>query len=879
MPIISIPSNSKCSFQLLPSPVLISCNVRSLRPKISTLGEVIPSDCCAIAVQETWLASDVDNAVVEIPGFMLFRADRDHSTKKHGGGVALYVRKDWCRHATVLEKICTDDMDMIAIDCDRFVLISLYVNIRRQDRVILDELCRIVEKYVHHKIIYLAGDVNRLSFQRVSLNALLKNIVPFSTRGEKGFLDQIWTNDPNSLKVHRLAKLSDHSGVLSEPLSKNRYKLSRDLVKHRFKVVDEDKLKTEFECTDWELLTSETNSVDELNSVVSTYIKFCYDSSCSYETITETNGLFSNRAIKHARRKRENSYKRGLDAEFRYWDNFCKEETKRVTSIALKRLRGCSNKAGQYWNELKRLANYKQVGKSTIPFNLNELNSFFLRFERVPEDLANVKSDISVEQTLLSITQVESLLRKNKNKVSSGYDGIPSQVLKKCASVLAPGVTSLFNMCLKNGILPSEWKRIIVTPVPKTTTIPKEKKDLRPAGCASALCRTFEHHLLQELQRYMPESESHQFGFRSKRSTSDAVLVFLDRVIGGLDKERTTIVRTLFLDFTSAFNTVSRKNILSRVSESSPEWMVEILRSYFTGVTQCVKFGRQVSEYKDCNTGVLQGGVLSPYLFNLAVSSLNLAESNSALIKYADDNTLTHEMSSIDHLNEYKGRIREIEEWATENHLLLNGSKTKELIFVQPGISSPDILKLMNERITVAGHDIEPVEKVKFLGIVIDSHLSFEPQLEEVLSKCIRVLNYAVKLLRNSGSGQAVEDFINACVLSMLMYGLPTYATFLSLELKRQIKSVLRRASYLMGKRPEDIISKFSAQLDGMSWKLVQKIRSDETHPLNDKISIVHRVTGPRTRSQAIVLPRVRTALAQKSLIYRSQLSESLGIF
>ena len=864
----------ECNFNLLPSPVIVSCNIQSLRSKLSTLSGIVPHDCCVIAVQETWLDSTIDDAVVEIPGFKIFRSDRNHSKKKSGGGVALYVRLDWCKTPKLVVHEATDDLDLIVVDCGRFIIMSLYVNIRRSDRMILDLLCKTVETYIDTKTIYIAGDLNRLSFQRVSLNALLRNVVDFQTRGD-AFLDQIWTNDMHKIKTCKLAKLADHSGVLCEPESKNRYRISRSKVRHRFRVVNEEKLRFEFECTDWNVLYNENLNVDDMNSIITSYIKFCLDNSCSFETVYDIDGTFTNKLVKYSRRKREQAFKQGLDDDLRQWDKVCRDETKRITSLALSRLRGREDKRSQYWKEVKRLANYKQTIKNNSVFDPGDLNDFFLRFDREPDDLSDINASLNVEPNVLNETEVELFLRKNKSKMSGGHDGIPSLVLKKCSRSIAPAVTVLFNKCISERRLPMEWKLIVVTPTPKTVN-PKDMQDFRPVGCSPTLCRTFEHFLLQQLQLYVSDNDFCQFGFKGGMSTSDAMLSLIDHIVKGLDRELTTFVRVLLLDYSSAFNCVSRKSILQTVSETSPQWLVELMKCYFTDVYQFVRCYKKLSPRRLCHTGVVQGGVLSPYLFNLAVSSLNFEnDPRNCCIKYADDTSLACAINQTEDMVFYREAIKKIERWASDNQLILNGTKTKEIVFVMQGVSKPDIVNLINERVTVAGVEINPVCSAKYLGLILDSRLSFDVQLEEVLGKCARVLHYAVRLLRCTGSRKVIRDFIYACVLPILHYGLPVYAGFLSQDSLRQIRSLLRRVSYLIGERHDQVIHEFQALVDKMCLGLVTRIIANESHPLHESFSVVRRDEGPSTRSGGVVTNRVRTALAQKSLTYRFQQNSS----
>lgn len=64
-------------------------NVRSLLPKIDQIGHIVKSlnvDC--LSVNETWLDKSIDDSEISLPGYLVFRSDRNRS----GGGVALYIR-------------------------------------------------------------------------------------------------------------------------------------------------------------------------------------------------------------------------------------------------------------------------------------------------------------------------------------------------------------------------------------------------------------------------------------------------------------------------------------------------------------------------------------------------------------------------------------------------------------------------------------------------------------------------------------------------------------------------------------------------------------------------------------------------------------------
>ncbi|XP_048010413.1 uncharacterized protein LOC125244366, partial [Megalobrama amblycephala] len=58
-----------------------------------------------VALTETWLNQDIPDPLFELDGFSLVRSDRTESAGKcRGGGIAVYIRNDWCTQYTVRER-------------------------------------------------------------------------------------------------------------------------------------------------------------------------------------------------------------------------------------------------------------------------------------------------------------------------------------------------------------------------------------------------------------------------------------------------------------------------------------------------------------------------------------------------------------------------------------------------------------------------------------------------------------------------------------------------------------------------------------------------------------------------------------------------------
>ena len=117
--------------------------------------------------------------------------------------------------------------------------------------------------------------------------------------------------------------------------------------------------------------------------------------------------------------------------------------------------------------------------------------------------------------------------------------------------------------------------------------------------------------------------------------------------------------------------------------------------------------------------GVPQGSILGPLLFNFYINDLPKAV-NSNMMLYADDSVIYESASTFDQacqmVKEHLARVNDI----------LDASKTKSMYFSP---RPPDSTE--NIRIEVSGNVIEYVNVYKYLGIQLDSKLSFNNQFND----------------------------------------------------------------------------------------------------------------------------------------------------
>ena len=82
--------------------------------------------------------------------------------------------------------------------------------------------------------------------------------------------------------------------------------------------------------------------------------------------------------------------------------------------------------------------------------------------------------------------------------------------------------------------------------------------DYRPVALTSVAMKCFERLVIAHINTIIPETlDPHQFAYRLKRSTDDAISIALHTALSHLHK-RNTDMRMLFIDSSSAFNTRGR---------------------------------------------------------------------------------------------------------------------------------------------------------------------------------------------------------------------------------------------------------------------------------------------------------------------------------
>ncbi|PVD27793.1 hypothetical protein C0Q70_12966 [Pomacea canaliculata] len=190
-----------------------------------------------------------------------------------------------------------------------------------------------------------------------------------------------------------------------------------------------------------------------------------------------------------------------------------------------------------------------------------------------------------------------------------------------------------------------------------------------------------------------------QFAYKPCRGVSDATLALSNAILQHLDTSG-TYVRVLFMDFSSAFNTVQPHLLEKRLLDLDVNtglvlWIRSFLKdrpqrvglrvpptgtvgssSSSEGVNLSVD-GMILSDEQILNTGTPKGCVLSPILFSLYTNEITINSAILKLVKYADDMALVGYLKDEQSLSQYLACVGKLEEWFDRSFLELNVEKKR----------------------------------------------------------------------------------------------------------------------------------------------------------------------------------------------------------
>lgn len=446
----------------------------------------------------------------------------------------------------------------------------------------------------------------------------------------------------------------------------------------------------------------------------------------------------------------------------------------------------CNTPSRVIWKKIKSLngGSGSITGPTLGPPNLDCLSranlflEHYCRFKNNREEgdlhdqVERIKCLPTGECPSITSSEVSAAISKLKN-TSPGEDEISNKLLKHLPQKILESLVSLFNVSLHTSSVPAAWKVGITCPILKPGKDPSDVKSSRPITMLSCIGKLMERIVQRRLELFLEANQHlnrYQMGFRRGYSTTEALALIYNEI--DKSKRLKLYCIAVYLDLQSAFDSIWHDGLLYKLySIGTPRYLLKWLHNYFVDRKIKVRLGTVHSSEEFLMTGVPQGAVLSPILFNVMLSDLPALD-GVKIISYADDVTL---VSSARSLSDAKTSMQEylnlLQRWMQKWRLNINPQKSSFQIFTNKR-SIPNIT------LKVLSHNLRLVTEQCVLGVILDSpKLTLKPQFEKLVTECKRRL-HVLRVLSSSSWGcsrQMLRRVYVAYIRSKMEYGSVLY--------------------------------------------------------------------------------------------------------
>ena len=408
--------------------------------------------------------------------------------------------------------------------------------------------------------------------------------------------------------------------------------------------------------------------------------------------------------------------------------------------------------------------------------------------------------------------------------------------MKTCAQELAVPFTRVFNLSLENHKLPLIWRTSEIVPVPKKNKV-TTLNDLRPVALTSVLVKCVEKLILRFLlPAVAPFQDPYQFAYKQKRSVDDAVSIFTNHIYSHIDVPR-TYCRTLFVDFSSAFNTLQPcilvdKLLKFNVNKHLCAWIMEFLTDRPQFVRFTVDSKTYFSSNRTINVGSPQGTCISPALFTIYTDECRSECDRVKVVKFADDTAILGLLDdTCESFEMFVSEIDRFVSWCERHSLHLNVSKTKDMVidFRMKGNE--------HEAIEIGGELVERVSDYKYLGVTVNDKLDWSVHAQNVMSKVNQRMYFVRKLNSFGVDSILVSLFYSAVVQSLMSFCVIAWGGNLASKYVSQFDRVAKRVSRMTDIKQSCLTEIF----EKCCLRKIESIMKENNHPLMQFITFSKR--------------------------------------
>ena len=419
----------------------------------------------------------------------------------------------------------------------------------------------------------------------------------------------------------------------------------------------------------------------------------------------------------------------------------------------------------------------------------------------------------------ISQKEIWDALRPTSNSFAPGPDHVTWRHIKLALSFpdTDSALVDLFNRVCFTGVWPSYFKDSISVIIPKPNkpdySIPKA---YRPIALLNTLGKLLTKILANRLQHDAAQYgllHRDQFGGIQGHSTIDAGLVLTDFI--SEHRERGWHTSVCAIDVAQFFPSLSHAvmgAILKRLGFSPV--ITTLIESYFRDRVTIYKWDSATSKQYNFSLGTPQGDCLSPILSALYISVAIrrvfpevMPPPTTRCLFFVDDGTIITASPSLQtNVAVLRLYLLLLLQALGDIGLQVEASKTELIHFFAFELTASRRLSIVQQpHLTFTwkqiNHDISPSPRWRYLGFFFTPTLDFSYHVQFYTNKAfstIRACSMLGNSVRGIGPRQRAHAY-QACVLSVLTYGLALWYTTWGTGVIRLVKKMERVHSYALG--------------------------------------------------------------------------------
>ncbi|CAM4642329.1 unnamed protein product [Lepidochelys kempii] len=264
----------------------------------------------------------------------------------------------------------------------------------------------------------------------------------------------------------------------------------------------------------------------------------------------------------------------------------------------------------------------------------------------------------------------------------------------------------------------------------------------RPVSLTSVPGKLVETIIKNNIVRHIDEHNllrKSQHGFNKGKSCLTNLLEFFE----GVNKHvaQGDPVNIVYLDFQKAFDKVPHQRLLRKLScHGIRGKILSWTENWLKDKEQRVGINGKFSEWRRVTSGVPQGSVLGPILFNLFINDLEKGV-NSEVAKFADDTKLLKIVKTKADCEELQKDLTKLSDWATKWQMKFHADQCKVMHI---GKYNPNYTyKMMGSKLAVATQERD-------FGVIVDSSLKTSTQCAVAVKKMNRMVGIIKKGIDNN---------------------------------------------------------------------------------------------------------------------------------